>query len=129
MTLILSRYLAVTSMMGATIELASDLKISGDAQVKGISVKGDTSKWNDTTKSEEKLYKDKQVFDSEINLNLDFKVDNVFCFLVLVALSLSSTNVPFFFLVSLVLTRMFLIFSSASGDFFKFSQSFLIPRW
>ena len=73
MTLILSRYLAVTSMMGATIELASDLKISGDAQVKGISVKGDTSKWNDTTKSEEKLYKDKQVFDSEINLNLDFK--------------------------------------------------------
>jgi len=55
--------IAVTSMMGATIELASDLKVSGDAQVRGISVKGDT----DTAK------KDKQIFDSEINLNLDFK--------------------------------------------------------
>ena len=55
--------IAVTSMMGATIELASDLKISGDAQVRGISVKGDT----DTVK------KDKQIFDSEVNLNLDFK--------------------------------------------------------
>lgn len=55
--------IAVTSMMAGTIELASDLKVSGDAEVKGVSVKGDT----DTVK------KDKQVIDSEINLNLDFK--------------------------------------------------------
>jgi|SRR6218665_933529 hypothetical protein len=54
---------AVSSMMAATIELDSDLKISGDAEVRGISVKGDT----DTVK------KDKQIFDSEINVNLDFK--------------------------------------------------------
>ena len=55
--------LALTSGMAANIELASDLKLTGDAQVQAISVKGDT----DTVK------KDKQVFDSEINLNLDFK--------------------------------------------------------
>lgn len=55
--------MAVSSMMAATIELDSDLKISGDAEVRGISVKGDT----DTVK------KDKQIFDSEINVNLDFK--------------------------------------------------------
>jgi len=54
---------AVSSMMAGTIELASDLKISGDAEVRGISVKGDT----DTVK------KDKQIFDSEVNVNLDFK--------------------------------------------------------
>jgi hypothetical protein len=54
--------IATVSMMAATIQLDSDLKISGDAEVKGISVKGDT----DTAK------KDKQVIDSEINLNLDF---------------------------------------------------------
>jgi hypothetical protein len=59
----LAASIAVTSMMAGTIELASDLKISGDAEVRGISVKGDT----DTVK------KDKQVIDSEINLNLDFK--------------------------------------------------------
>ena len=45
--------IAVSSMMAATIQLDSDLKISGDAEVKGISVKGDT----DTVK------KDKQVID------------------------------------------------------------------
>ena len=50
--------LALTSGMAANIELASDLKLTGDAQVQAISVKGDT----DTVK------KDKQVFDSEINL-------------------------------------------------------------
>lgn len=55
--------MAVSSMMAATIELDSDLKISGDAEVRGISVKGDT----DTVK------KDKQIFDSEVNVNLDFK--------------------------------------------------------
>ena len=55
--------LALSSGMAANIELASDLKLTGDAQVQAISVKGDT----DTVK------KDKQVFDSEINLNLDFK--------------------------------------------------------
>ena len=55
--------IATVSMMAATIQLDSDLKISGDAEVKGISVKGDT----DTAK------KDKQVIDSEINVNLDFK--------------------------------------------------------
>ncbi len=55
--------IAVSSMMAATIQLDSDLKISGDAEVKGISVKGDT----DTVK------KDKQIFDSEVNVNLDFK--------------------------------------------------------
>jgi hypothetical protein len=55
--------MAVSSMMAANIELASDLKISGDAEVRGISVKGDT----DTVK------KDKQIFDSEVNVNLDFK--------------------------------------------------------
>ena len=54
--------MTVSSMMAATIQLDSDLKVSGDAEVKGISVKGDT----DTVK------KDKQVIDSEINLNLDF---------------------------------------------------------
>ena len=54
---------AVSSMMAGTIQIDSDLKISGDAQVRGISVKGDT----DTVK------KDKQIFDSEVNLNLDFK--------------------------------------------------------
>lgn len=59
----LAASIAVTSMMAGTIELASDLKISGDAEVRGISVKGDT----DTVK------KDKQIIDSEINLNLDFK--------------------------------------------------------
>jgi len=58
--------MAVSSMMAATIQLDSDLKISGDAEVRGISVKGDT----DTVK------KDKQVIDSEINLNLDFKTTN-----------------------------------------------------
>jgi hypothetical protein len=55
--------IVVTSMMAGNIEIASDLKISGDAEVKGVSVKGDT----DTAK------KDKQIIDSEINLNLDFK--------------------------------------------------------
>lgn len=55
--------MAVSSLMAATIELDSDLKISGDAEVRGISVKGDT----DTVK------KDKQIFDSEVNVNLDFK--------------------------------------------------------
>ncbi len=55
--------ITTVSMMAATIQLDSDLKISGDAEVKGISVKGDT----DTAK------KDKQVIDSEINVNLDFK--------------------------------------------------------
>lgn len=35
---------AVSSMMAGTIQIDSDLKISGDAQVRGISVKGDTSK-------------------------------------------------------------------------------------
>ena len=54
---------AVSSMMAGTIQLDSDLKISGDAEVRGISVKGNT----DTVK------KDKQIIDSEINLNLDFK--------------------------------------------------------
>jgi hypothetical protein len=54
---------AVSSMMAGTIQLDSDLKVSGDAEVRGISVKGDT----DTVK------KDKQIIDSEINLNLDFK--------------------------------------------------------
>lgn len=54
---------AVSSLLAGNIELASDLKLSGDAEVRGISVKGDT----DTVK------KDKQVFDSEVNLNLDFK--------------------------------------------------------
>ena len=59
---------AVSSMMAGTIQIDSDLKISGDAQVRGISVKGDT----DTVK------KDKQIIDSEINLNLDFKtVDGI----------------------------------------------------
>jgi len=58
--------MAVSSMMAGTIQLDSDLKISGDAEVKGISVKGDT----DTVK------KDKQVIDSEINLNLDFTTVN-----------------------------------------------------
>ncbi len=55
--------MAVSSLLAGNIELASDLKVSGDAEVRGISVKGDT----DTAK------KDKQVFDSEVNLNLDFK--------------------------------------------------------
>jgi hypothetical protein len=68
--------MTVTSMMAGTIQLDSDLKISGDAEVKGISVKGDTSKKNDTTGLQEKLYKDKQVIDSEINLNLDFTTVN-----------------------------------------------------
>lgn len=36
--------IAVSSMMAATIQLDSDLKVTGDAEVKGISVKGDTSK-------------------------------------------------------------------------------------
>ncbi len=58
--------IATVSMMAATIQLDSDLKVSGDAEVKGISVKGDT----DTAK------KDKQVIDSEINLNLDFTTVN-----------------------------------------------------
>ncbi|MDZ7817097.1 MAG: hypothetical protein U5K55_00150 [Aliarcobacter sp.] len=62
--------IAVTSMMAGNIEIASDLKISGDAQVRGISVKGDT----DTVK------KDKQIFDSEINLNLDFKTAEGYCY-------------------------------------------------
>ena len=35
---------AVSSMMAGTMQIDSDLKISGDAQVRGISVKGDTSK-------------------------------------------------------------------------------------
>jgi hypothetical protein len=59
----LAACIAVSSMMAATIELASDLKVSGDAQVRGISVKGDTAT----------VEKDKQVFDSEVNINLDFK--------------------------------------------------------
>jgi hypothetical protein len=57
-----------TSMMAGEIQLASDLKIYGDAEVRGISVKGDT----DTVK------KDKQVIDSKIRVNLDFKtLENV----------------------------------------------------
>lgn len=55
--------IAVSSMMAATIQLDSDLKVTGDAEVKGISVKGDTNT----------VRKDKQVIDSEVNLNLDFK--------------------------------------------------------
>lgn len=59
---------AISSMMAGNIEIASDLKISGEAEVRGISVKGDT----DTVK------KDKQIIDSEITLNLDFKtLENV----------------------------------------------------
>ncbi len=58
--------MAVSSMMAGTIQLDSDLKISGDAEVRGISVKGDT----DTVK------KDKQIIDSEINVNLDFTTVN-----------------------------------------------------
>ncbi|PUE66025.1 hypothetical protein [Arcobacter caeni] len=58
----LAASIVVSSAVAANIELASDLKVSGDAQVRGISVKGDT----DTVK------KDKQILDSEINLNLDF---------------------------------------------------------
>ena len=49
-------------MMAGTIQLDSDLKISGDAEVRGISVKGDT----DTVK------KDKQIIDSEINVKFRF---------------------------------------------------------
>lgn len=55
--------IAVTSMMAGNVELVSDLKIYGDAEVRGISVKGDT----DTVK------KDKQVLDSKLRVNLDFK--------------------------------------------------------
>ena len=58
----LAASIAVSSAIAGNIEIASDLKIYGDAQVRGISVKGDT----DTVK------KDKQIIDSEINLNLDF---------------------------------------------------------
>lgn len=54
--------IAVSSMMAGTIQLDSDLKISGDAEVRGISVKGDT----DTVK------KDKQIIDSEINVKFRF---------------------------------------------------------
>lgn len=59
----LAASLAVTSAMAGNIDLVSDLKIYGDAEVRGISVKGDT----DTVK------KDKQVLDSKIRVNLDFK--------------------------------------------------------
>jgi hypothetical protein len=55
--------IAITSAMAGNVELLSDLKIYGDAEVRGISVKGDT----DTAK------KDKQVLDSKIRVNLDFK--------------------------------------------------------
>ena len=55
--------ITVTSMMAGNVELVSDLKIYGDAEVRGISVKGDT----DTVK------KDKQVLDSRLRVNLDFK--------------------------------------------------------
>lgn len=55
--------IAITSAMAGNVELLSDLKIYGDAEVRGISVKGDT----DTAK------KDKQVIDSKIRVNLDFK--------------------------------------------------------
>ncbi len=55
--------IAITSAMAGNVELVSDLKIYGDAEVRGISVKGDT----DTVK------KDKQVLDSKIRVNLDFK--------------------------------------------------------
>lgn len=58
----LATSVVVSSLMAGTIEIASDLKISGDAEVRGISVKGDTA----TVK------KDKQIIDSEVNLNLDF---------------------------------------------------------
>ena len=58
----LAASIAVSSAIAGNIEIASDLKIYGDAQGRGISVKGDT----DTVK------KDKQIIDSEINLNLDF---------------------------------------------------------
>jgi len=58
--------MAVSSMMAGTIQLDSDLKITGDAEVRGISVKGDT----DTAK------KDKQIIDSELNVNLDFTTVN-----------------------------------------------------
>jgi hypothetical protein len=59
----LAATLALTSAMAGNVDLVSDLKIYGDAEVRGISVKGDT----DTVK------KDKQVFDSKIRVNLDFK--------------------------------------------------------
>ena len=59
----LAASLALTSAMAGNVELISDLKIYGDADVRGISVKGDT----DTVK------KDKQVIDSKIRVNLDFK--------------------------------------------------------
>ena len=60
--------LALTSAIAGNVELVSDLKIYGDADVRGISVKGDT----DTVK------KDKQVIDSKIRVNLDFKtLENV----------------------------------------------------
>ena len=59
----LATTLVVTSAMAGNVELVSDLKIYGDAEVRGISVKGDT----DTVK------KDKQVIDSKIRVNLDFK--------------------------------------------------------
>ena len=64
----LAASLALTSAMAGNVELVSDLKIYGDADVRGISVKGDT----DTVK------KDKQVIDSKIRVNLDFKtLENV----------------------------------------------------
>ena len=59
----LAASLALTSAIAGNVELVSDLKIYGDADVRGISVKGDT----DTVK------KDKQVIDSKIRVNLDFK--------------------------------------------------------
>lgn len=65
--------LVVTSAMAGNIELLSDLKIYGDAEVRGISVKGDTHKVDATTKAISKEYKDKQVLDSKLRINLDFK--------------------------------------------------------
>jgi hypothetical protein len=64
----LAASIAVTTAMAGNLDLASDLKIYGDAEVRGISVKGDT----DTVK------KDKQILDSKLRVNLDFKtVDGI----------------------------------------------------